>query len=138
MSAFDPFLPLAVAHALAPRHPRRMMRFRHASALVLLILPLVSSADAAPAAEFSNSYGLDVGEHQGRCIFFLSDTGMTAAEVTRKLKRDGYDKSRGLEVLVTKTSPRKCAELGQKAARNAGFKAVRVRLAADKDRWQRP
>jgi len=94
---------------------------------------------AAPADDvFANSYGLDVGEYQGQCIFFLSDTGLTADEVTGKLVHDRYDMTRGLEVLLTKTTPRKCGELGRQAALNAGFKAVRVRVATDKERWKRP
>ena len=102
------------------------------------LLLIASAASAASADSFTNSYGLDVGEQQGRCVFFLTDTGMSAAEVTAKLKQDGYDTSRGLEVLLTKTTPRKCGELGRKAALKAGFTMVRVRLATDKDRWQRP
>jgi hypothetical protein len=88
--------------------------------------------------EFASSYGIDVGEYEGQCVFFLTDTGLTASEVTAKLVRDGYDTSRGLEVLLAETTPRKCGELGRKAALKAGFKTVRVRLATEKDRWQRP
>jgi hypothetical protein len=105
------------------------------SAMALL---LPAPAMAASSDEFARSYGLDVGEYQGRCLFFLTDTGMTAAEVTTKLAQDGYDTSRGLEVLVTRTTPRRCGELGRKAALKAGFKAVRVRLATPKDRLIRP
>ena len=96
-------------------------------------------AAAAPSpSSFANSYGLDAGVDKGQCIFFLTDTGMSASEVTTKLMRDGYDTSRGLEVLLTADTPRKCGEMGRKAALDAGFKAVRVRLATDKDRWKRP
>src|SRR4051812_5892475 len=105
------------------------------SAMALL---LPSVATAASGHEFAQSYGLDVGEDKGRCLFFLTDTGMTAAQVTTKLTQDRYDTSRGLEVLVTRTTPRRCGELGRKAALKAGFKAVRVRLATAKDRWTRP
>lgn len=115
------------------------MTFYNRTALLLIASSVVVSSNAASRDDkFKSSYGLDVGEDQGRCIFFLTDTGMTAAEVTTKLVKDGYDTSRGLEVLLTKTTPRKCGELGRKAAVRAGFKAVRVRLATDKDRWQRP
>jgi hypothetical protein len=108
-------------------------------AVLLIASSTALAATAAQAAQkFTNSYGLDVGEDQGRCIFFLTDTGMTAAEVRRQLKQDGYDTSRGLEVLLTKTTPRKCGEFGRKAALDAGFRAVRVRLATAKDRWKRP
>jgi hypothetical protein len=99
----------------------------------------MTAAQSTPSADkFANSYGLDVGEHEGRCVFFLTDTGMSAAEVTTRLRSDGYDTSRGLEVLVTKATSRKCGEVGRKAALKAGFKAVRIRVARDKDRWQRP
>jgi hypothetical protein len=107
---------------------------------LLLGLTLATSAvGAAPADDkFAQSYGLDVGEYHGRCLFFLTDIGMNADEVTATLVQNGYDTSRGLEVLVTKTTPKKCAELGLRAAQNAGFKAVRIRLATDKDSWVRP
>jgi hypothetical protein len=105
----------------------------------LLVSALAGAARAAPSEdEFKNSYGLNVGEYHGRCVFFLTDTGMTAPEVTEQLVKDGYDTSRGLEVLLTKTTPSKCGRLGRNAALKAGFKAVRVRLATDKDRWDRP
>ena len=107
-------------------------------ASMLIVSSITAAQSVASADRFTDSYGLDVGEQDGRCVFFLTDTGMSAAEVTTKLKRDGYDTSRGLEVLLTKTTPRKCGEVGRKAALRAGFKAVRVRLATDKDRWQRP
>ena len=115
-----------------------MTRVYRAVALLLIESSMATAQIAAPADKFATSYGMDVGEHEGRCVFFLTDTGMNAAEVTTSLKRDGYDASRGLEVLLTKTTPRRCGELGRKAALKAGFTAVRVRLATDKDRWQRP
>jgi len=116
-----------------------MTRSYRTATFLLMALAMAVASDAAPApTEYANSYGLDVGEYQGRCIYFLTDTGMTAAEVTTKLMRDGYDTSRGLEVLVTKGTRSKCGKLGRKAALAAGFKAVRVRLATDKDRWKRP
>ena len=109
------------------------------TAVLLIASSTAFATTAAPADQkFTNSYGLDVGENQGRCIFFPTDTGMTAPEVTTKLKQDGYDTSRGLEVLLTNTTPRTCGELGRKAALSAGFTAVRVRLATGKDRWKRP
>lgn len=108
-------------------------------AALLVIASTVSLAPSAASADsFTNSYGLDVGVEQGRCVFFLTDMGMSAVEVTMKLKEDGYDTSRGLEVLLTKSTPGKCGELGREAALKAGFKQVRVRLATDKNRWQRP
>jgi hypothetical protein len=106
---------------------------------LLIAASIAVAANAAPTDDrFANSYGLDVGEYHGQCIFFLSDTGMSADEVTTKLVQDRYDTARGLEVLVTKSTPRKCGELGRRAALKAGFKAVRVRLPTDKDRWKRP
>ena len=115
-----------------------MTGLHHAAATLLVVSSIAAAQGGVSADKFRNSYSLDVGEHGGRCLFFLTDTGMSAAEVTTSLKKDGYDTARGLEVLVTKTTPRKCGELGRKAAFEAGFKAVRVRLATDKDRWRRP
>jgi hypothetical protein len=107
--------------------------------LLFGLMLVTSSVGTAPTDDkFAQSYGLDVGEYHGRCLFLLTDTGMNADEVTEKLVRDGYDTSRGLEVLVTKTTPKKCAELGLRAAQKAGFKTVRIRLATDKDAWVRP
>ena len=115
------------------------MRATHGAAATLLVISSIAVAqDSGSGDKFTNSYGLDVGEQYGRCLFFLTDTGMSAAEVTAKLKEDGYDTARGLEVLLTEATPRKCGELGRKAALKAGFKAVRVRIATVKDRWQRP
>lgn len=113
-----------------------MTRLSHTAAFFLLA-SAVASAAPSPTS-FANSYGLDVGVDKGRCIFFLTDTGMSASEVTTKLVRDGYDTSRGLEVLLTESTPRKCGEAGRKSALNAGFKVVRVRRATHKDRWKRP
>jgi hypothetical protein len=115
-----------------------MRKFYRAAAALLMAASMACAQSSASGGKFTNSYGLDVGEIEGRCVFFLTDAGMSAAEVTKKLMRDGYDTARGLEVLLTETTPRKCGELGRKAALKAGFKAVRVRLATDKDRWQRP
>lgn len=116
-----------------------MMRLSPAATFLLIASSVAAAPSAAsPGDKFANSYGLDVGEYQGQCIFFLTDTGLSAPEVTTKLRQDGYDTSRGLEVLLTQTTPRKCGEVGRKAALNAGFKAVRVRLATEKDRWKRP
>lgn len=114
-------------------------RFFHACRCILLLGWLAQSAIAvAQQPSFVNSYGLDVGVDRGRCVFFLTDTGMSAPEVTAKLIKDGYDKSRGLEVLLTEATPKRCGELGRRAALNAGFTAVRVRLATPNDRWVRP
>jgi hypothetical protein len=111
----------------------------HRAAATLLVISSIAAAQSGnPKPKFTNSYGLDVGQQDGGCLFFLTDTGMSAAEVTATLKEGDYDTARGLEVLVTETTPRKCGELGRKAALKAGFKAVRVRLATHKDRWQRP
>ena len=106
--------------------------------LVAAFVAVAAPNGASAADEFANSYGLDVGIDQGRCVFFLSDTGMSAAEVTTKLKVDGYDLERGLEVLLTEQTPRKCGEAGRKAALAAGFKSVRVRQATEQDHWKRP
>src|SRR5690348_16050821 len=108
-----------------------MMKLTATFVLIASFLGAAAPSDAA-ADGFKNSYGLDVGEYRGQCIFFLTDTGMSASEVTATLMRNGYDVSRGLEVLLTKGTPRKCGEMGRKAALDAGFKAVRVRLATDK------
>lgn len=115
------------------------MRVTYRTVLLLLASSMaVASSAASRDDRFRNSYSLDVGEYQGQCIFFLTDTGMTDVEVTAKLMRDRYDTPRGLEVLLTKDTPQKCGELGRKAALRAGFKAVRVRHATAKDRWKRP
>lgn len=114
------------------------MKRAHLTAFSALVMLVPTAAMAASGDEFAQSYGLEVGEDHGGCLFFLTDTGLTAAEVTTKLTRDGYDISRGLEVLVTRMTPRRCGDLGRQAALKAGFKAVRVRLATSKDRWIRP
>lgn len=113
------------------------LMMRVPAALLLIASSVVAAAPGA-GDKFANSYGLGVGEYQGQCIFFLTDTGLSASEVTTKLMRDGYDTSRGLEVLLTHETPQECGEAGRKAALDAGFKAVRVRLATEKDRWKQP
>jgi hypothetical protein len=116
-----------------------MMLYRTAAPFSLLLSIIAVASNAAPAeGAFKNSYGLEVGEYRGQCVFFLTDTGMTDVEVTEALKQNAYDTSRGLEVLLTKATPAKCGELGSIAARKAGFTAIRVRLATEKDRWKRP
>ena len=115
-----------------------MTRIYRVAATLLIVSSMAGAVGAASSDRFAHSYGLDVGEHEGRCLFFLTDTGISAAQVTTKLKQDGYVTARGLEVLLTETTPRRCGELGRRAALRAGFKAVRVRLATGKDHWQRP
>lgn len=103
-------------------------------ALAIVTAVATSSADVSPAPfHFSRSYGVWVGSYQGRCTYFLTDVGEDAEKLTHTLQ-EGYDITKGLEVLTNDYSLSGCAAGAVRAARKAGFKHVRIRRGAESDR----
>ena len=108
--------------------------------LPLIAVPLCACASVLSAettdVQYSSAYALFVASREGECVYSLTDTGMThPADVTLKLRRDGYELTRGMEILYDSETPSLCIATAQKAARNAGFSNIRARLATAKDRF---
>lgn len=103
---------------------------------------LVATAGCSPVPDvnatrgsetaFSQSYGLGVSVDAGRCIYWLTDTGMDAAQLTAAL--GDYKVERGIEILTSGDTPEQCVIEAKAAVTKAGFVHVRSRPGTDKDR----
>jgi len=65
-----------------------------------------------------------------RCLYMLTHVGLDISELARALT-GGYDYTRGMDVLTTSNTPRRCVKEAKRIAYKVGFKKVRVRLEAD-------
>jgi hypothetical protein len=103
-------------------------------ALILAALAACATSMRVPAeAEFSRSYAVWASFDDGRCIYFLTDAGLNAAQLTDEL-RGGYQKDAGLEILTSADTPARCVSKARRAALRAGFSAIRARRGTERDR----
>ena len=103
-------------------------------ALTLLASLLqADSGEVSPAVDFSHSYSVWASTDHGRCIFWLTDAGEDAKQLTESL-RQGYDKAAGIEILTSDDTPPRCVSSARKAVLKAGFHHVRVRPGTERDR----
>jgi hypothetical protein len=93
------------------------------------------TATGAPLADddFSRSYVVWISPDEGECIFFMTDAGEDAKQLTETL-RAHYDVSKGIELLTDVDTSRRCISKAQKAVKRAGFSRFRVRRGTDADR----
>ena len=99
----------------------------------VVLIAAAPQAEVATPFDFSRGYVVWAGSDRGRCNYFMTDVGESAAELTETL-RQNYPASAGIEVLTDRDTPERCAIIGLKAARKAGFEHVRIRPGTDKDR----
>jgi len=97
------------------------------------LIGAASVGDAGHQDAFAQSYGVFVSVDQKVCIYWLTDVGLSASQLKDALS-DGYETSRGLEILTEKNTPARCVASAHDAALRAGFVKVRARLATAKDR----
>lgn len=98
-----------------------------------VLLAVASQAEAAERFDFSRGYVVWAGSDRGRCNYFMTDVGESAKQLTETL-RENYPLSAGIEILTDDDTPARCATIGVRAARKAGFTHVRIRPGTDKDR----
>jgi hypothetical protein len=84
------------------------------------------------AQDFSRSYALWVSVEKGECLYWLTDVGLDATQLTVALK--GYQSQLGVEILTSRDTPHECVADAEKAAMDAGFQLIRDRPATEKDR----
>lgn len=95
---------------------------------------MVATAFASPPAErFSRSYGVWVSVDKGQCIYWLTDVGLDARQLTDALG-NGYQPQLSLEILTSVDTPNRCVTDAEAAAEKAGFKVIRARRGTDRDR----
>lgn len=99
------------------------------SALLLHVQP-----PAAPPQDFSRSYVIWISVDEGRCVFWLTDAGENASEVTESLSSSGYNKALRIELLTERSTPQRCVRRGRMAVSTAGFTKIRVRRGTERDR----
>jgi len=86
---------------------------------------------------FAQAYGLAVSVDRGACVYWLTDVGLSAAQLRTAL-REGYAPSRGLEVLTSPDIPARCVDQALAIASKQGFHPVRARPWTEKDRLALP
>lgn len=102
--------------------------------ITLLTAAMQIALNSAIASfDFSRSYVVWATTAEGQCIYFLTDAGEEAKELTETLKRN-YDANKGIEILTSDNTPNHCIARARKAVRNAGFTHFRVRRGTDADR----
>ena len=89
---------------------------------------------AGPSApDFSRSYGVWVSVDKGECVYWLTDVGLDAQQLTDALSNN-YQAKFGLEILTSRGTPRRCVAEARASASKAGFMLIRARRGTDKDR----
>ena len=96
----------------------------------LIALP---PAAGPTAPDFSTSYGVWVSLDKGQCMYWLTDVGLDAQQLTDALSND-YQTKLGLEILTSPGTPRRCVAEARASASRAGFTIIRARRGTDKDR----
>ena len=101
--------------------------------VTLLLLLAVGQAQAPPlpATETPVNYIVSVAYYEGECRFLPTDVGLTAGQLTAKLK--SFNRSNGIELIFGSSVPCNCIDVGRKAALAAGFTMVTARLATPED-----
>ena len=92
-----------------------------------------SSAVGKPNGNFSRSYGVWVSVDQGKCVYWLTDVGLNATQLTEALS-NGYQTKLGIEILTSAETPARCVVEARGAVTKAGFTLMRSRRGTDKDR----
>jgi hypothetical protein len=100
-----------------------------------LAAQIQTPTDGAPA--YSQAYGLGVSVDRGACVYWLTDVGLSAAQLKTAL-REGYEPTRGLEVLTSPDVPVRCADQARTIAAKLGFTPIRARPLTEKDRLPLP
>jgi hypothetical protein len=108
--------------------------------MLLMLLELILAAVSAspptpspPAQDFSRSYGVWVSVDKGECIYWLTDVGLDAQQLTETLS-ENYQAQLGIEILTSRDTPKRCVTEARQAASRAGFTLIRARAGTDKDR----
>lgn len=104
--------------------------------LLMLIAILLASIFLPPTvpADLSQGYGIWVSVDRGSCIYWLTDAGLDARQLTETLKEHGYEAGRGADIILDDVVPARCIRDAERAVRRAGFTDVRVRPGTEKDR----
>lgn len=74
------------------------------------------------AQDFTQSYGVWVSQDERQCVYWLTDVGMNATQLTGALG-SGYEVQRGLEILISPNTPDRCVRDAKAAATKAGFRS---------------
>ena len=101
--------------------------------LFLIAVSASPPTASPPAQDFSRSYGVWVSVDKGECIYWLTDVGQDAQQLTETLS-ENYQPQLGLEILTTRDTPKRCVKEARVAASKAGFRLIRARRGTDKDR----
>jgi hypothetical protein len=102
------------------------------SLFIAALFALTPTAGSA-AQNFSQSYGVWVSVDDGECVYWLTDVGLNAQQLTDALSHD-YQAQLGLEILTSRDTPRRCMAEARASASKAGFTLIRARRGTDKDR----
>ena len=90
-------------------------------------------AASSTAPDFSRSYGVWVSVDKGECVYWLTDVGLDAQQLRDALSKN-YQSQLGLEILTSRSTPKRCVAEARASASKAGFTLIRARRGTDKDR----
>lgn len=106
------------------------------SSLLMLIATILATIFLVPTGptDLSQGYRIWVSVDRGNCIYWLTDTGLNARQLTETLKRNGYEVGRGADILGNDVTPARCIRDATRAVRRAGFTDIHARPGTEKDR----
>jgi hypothetical protein len=96
-------------------------------------LMVSSPAFGREVQDFSQAYGVWISTDKGHCIYWLTDVGLDAGQLADALT-NSYETKRGLEILTSGDTPKRCVSDARAAAARAGFQLIRSRQGTEKDR----